>query len=79
MTQKEYKKCTELMYDAILHAKRSIQYYAEARDNKSLTDTSRHVKELQGQDALGYAVGINQALAVIGFKHENMKELSKLL
>lgn len=65
-------------YDAILHAKRSIAYYAEAND-KTLTDTARHIKELQGQDALGYAVGINQALAVIGFEHDNMKELSKLL
>ena len=27
----------------------------------------------------GYAEGIHQALAVLGFKHEKMKELSELL
>ncbi len=79
MTQKEYKKCTGLMIDAIVHAKQSEEYYAEVRDDKSLTDTARQIKELQGQSALGYAEGINQALAVIGFKHERMKELNKLL
>ena len=79
MTQREYGRCTGLMVDAIVHAKRSIEYYAEARDDKTLTDTERQIKELQGQNALGYAEGINQALAVIGFKHEKMKELGNLI
>lgn len=79
MTQKEYKKCTELMNDAIIHAKRSIEYYTEAEQEKTFTEVQKHVKELQGQNALGYAEGINQALAVIGFKHEKMEVLSKLI
>lgn len=28
---------------------------------------------------IGYAEGINQTLATLGFKHDRMKELSKLL
>lgn len=27
----------------------------------------------------GYAEGINQALATVGFKHDRMKELEKLI
>jgi len=79
MTQKEYKRCTGLMIDAISHANRSNECYEEIRVNKALTDIQIQVKELQGQNALGYAEGINQVLVVLGFKHEKMKELQKLL
>ena len=34
---------------------------------------------LQAQNHLGYAEGINQSLAVLGFKHDRMKVLSELL
>lgn len=34
---------------------------------------------LQSIDYMAYAVGINQVLVSIGFKHERMKELSELL
>ncbi|HHV09959.1 MAG TPA: hypothetical protein GXX75_06755 [Clostridiales bacterium] len=78
MTKREYERCTDLMNDALIHAKRSERYYSELREKK-LSETDKYIKELNGQNDLGYAQGINQALAIIGFKHERMKELSKLI
>jgi len=79
MTQKEYKKCIELMIDAITHAKWSNKCYESVREDKSLSEIDIQIKELQGQNDLGYAQGINQVLVSVGFKHEKMKELQKLI
>lgn len=78
MTQNEYKKCTGLMIQAIASANRSNEAF-NASSNMNLSDVNRNVQELIGQNSLGYAEGINQALVAIGFKHERMSELSKLI
>ena len=63
MTKTEYGKCVKLMEDAIRKAKQSDEEYKEA---------GRH-------QHYGEAVGIEHALATLGFKHDRMKEVSELL
>ena len=45
----------------------------------SMKPFMRKIKELKGQDHLGYAEGINQVLATIGFKHPDMETLWRLI
>lgn len=78
MTKKEYEICINLMNEAFKNVEKSEEYFAELRDEQ-LSETDKKVKELMGQNALGYAQGINQALAKIGFKHEKMIELQRLI
>ncbi len=78
MTQKEYKRCTGLMIDAISSANRSKEAF-NASSNMNLSDVNRNVQELIGQNSLGYAEGISQVLVVLGFKHDRMEELQNLL
>lgn len=77
MTKLEYTKCEKLMNEA-------IQYAIDARDNlavaaKHPNATEREILENTAHNHRGYAEGINQALTVIGFKHELMAELGKLI
>lgn len=77
MTKQEYKACEKLMYEAIGTAKLA---QAEFQSLYTITDEVRKsVTELQAQNHLGYAHGVNQVLAVLRFKHDNMKELSELI
>ena len=77
MTKLEYTKCEKLMNEA-------IQYAIDARDKlavaaKHPNATEREILENTAHNNRGYAEGINQALTVIGFKHELMAELGKLI
>lgn len=77
MTKVEYERCEKLMEEAIRKAKDAQKDFIDAW--KEDDQLQRKILRERGQNHLGYAEGINQALAVIGFKHERMKKLSELL
>ena len=79
MTKTEYGKCEKLMEEAILKAKQADEEY-KAYNQLIKNDMIKANIELRKADQhMGYAEGVNQVLAVIGFKHDRMKELSELL
>ena len=77
MTKTEYDKCVKLMEEAIRNGEKAREEFVKANeaDEKGTFELLR----LQAQNHLGYAEGINQALAILNFKHNRMKELSELL
>lgn len=80
MTKLEYKKCEKLMDEAIRNAEaanENWEKYLVAEKNKVALDMEINMRDCDYHR--GYAEGINQALAVIGFKHERMAELYKLI
>lgn len=80
MTKVEYGKCEKLMEEAIRKANRSnADYKAYERLHKEGKQIDAECKLHLSDQEIGYAEGINQALAVLGFKHDRMKELSELL
>ena len=80
MTKLEYGKCEKLMEEAIRKANNSNEdYKAFERLRKEGKEVDAKCKLRLADQEIGYAEGINQALATLGFKHDRMKELSKLL
>ena len=80
MNKIEYKKCEKLMDDAVRKANDfHDDYRAYERLNKEGKETDAKCKLRLADQEIGYAEGINQALAILGFKHDRMKELSDLL
>ena len=82
MTKIEYGKCERLMEEAIGKAKQADEEYKTAEKYTLLTnynETEREIEQRKADQHYGEAVGIEQALATLGFKHDRMKELSKLL
>ena len=80
MNKIEYGKCEKLMKEAIRKIKKAEEEYKESE--KYLEEANElEWEEFQrkADQHYGEAVGIEQALAVFGFKHDGMKELSKLL
>lgn len=77
MTKVEYTRCEKLMEEAIIKAKDAQEDFADAW--KEDDQIQRKILCERGQNYLGYAEGINKTLVCIGFKHERMKELGKLL
>lgn len=77
MTKVEYAKCEKLMEEAIQKAKQANEEFNKARLEKDIYNLQILMESAQNH--LGYAEGINQTLACIGFKHERMKELGNLL
>lgn len=77
MTKTEYGKCVKLMEDAIRNGEKAREEFVKA--NESNGKGTFELLRLQAQNHLGYAEGINQALAILNFKHNRMKELSELL
>lgn len=77
MTKVEYTKCEKLMKEAIAKVSFAKDDFAEYW--KTDDEDKRKVLCERGQNYLGYAQGINQALVTLGFKHERMKELGNLL
>ena len=79
MTKIEYGKCEKLMEEAIQKVKQADKEYAIynqlVEENKLKANTERR----KADQHIGYAEGINQALEVIGFKHDRMKVLGSLL
>lgn len=80
MTKAEYGKCEKLMEKAVKNAKRAKflweEYEKYSKDNNSV---EAEVNMRNSDQHYGYAEGIRDALAVLGFKNEQMKELSELL
>ena len=80
MTKLEYEKCEKLMYNAILKAGSAHKgYKAYKWLHKEGREVDAEWKRRVADQEFGYADGINQVLATLGFKHDRMKELSKLL
>lgn len=77
MTKLEYTKCEKLMDEAIRNAENANEEFYKA--GKCYDIIEKSVLLAQAHNHRGYAEGINQALAVIGFKHELMEELGKLI
>lgn len=73
MTKFEYAKCEKLMNEAIRNAETANEEFSKV--GKCYDTTERHILETKAWNYRGYAEGINQVLAVIGFKHERMAEL----
>lgn len=82
MTKTEYGKCVKLMEEAIRKAKQADEEYKEAENYTLLpnyNDIQHEIEQRKADQHYGEATGINQALATLGFKHDRMKELAKLL
>lgn len=77
MTKLEAMKCEKLMDEAIKNAENANEEFYKA--GKCYDTTERHILETKAWNHRGYAEGINQTLAVIGFKHDRMSELGKLI
>lgn len=77
MTKIEYRKCEKLMEEAIRNGEKAREEFIKA--NEANEKGTFELLRLQAQNHLGYAEGINQALAILDFKHDRMKELSTLL
>lgn len=80
MTKIEYGKCEKLMKDAIRKAKQAETEYKESEKHlKDANELEWETYQRKADQHCGEAVGINQALITLGFKHDRMKELSELL
>ena len=77
MTKTEYKKCENVMDEAIRHGEDAKEEFKKAESCKDLVEKS--ILLAQAHNNLGYTQGINQVLVSIGFKHDRMKELQSLL
>lgn len=80
MTKAEMKNCENLMYEAIRKAndsKEDYETYKRLLEEGKTVDAECKLRVADSES--GYAEGIRQALACIGFKHEKMKELDELL
>lgn len=80
MTKIEYGKCEKLMEEAI---RKTLDFNVDYKEYERLHEEGKEVdakcKLRLADQEIGYAEGINQALAMLGFKHDRMKELSDLL
>ena len=79
MTKIEYGKCEKLMEEAILKAKQADEEYKAYNQLIKNDMIKANIGQRKADQHMGYAEGVNQVLAVIGFKHDRMKELSELL
>lgn len=77
MTKVEYARCEKLMEEAIKKAKAANEDFSNYNTEKD--EVNGRILLERGQNHLGYAEGIHQALAVLGFKHTRMQKLSDLL
>ena len=79
MTKLEYMKCEKLMNEAIRNAENANESWKKYERYKKDNMVEVEIGMREFDYHMGYAEGINQALAVIGFKHERMAELCKLI
>lgn len=81
MTKTEYRKCEKLMESGISKAKQAFEEYdkSEYYGINCFDGEKREIEQRKADQHYGEAVGINQALSTLGFKHDRMKELSELL
>lgn len=79
MTKAEYGKCEKLMEYAIQKAKQADEEYKAYNQLIKNDMIKAEIEQRKADRHIGYAEGINQVLAVIGFKHDRMKILGSLL
>jgi len=77
MTKTENQKCEKLMIEAICSVEESDMLLAEMRVQEDTIDYEITLR--RAEQKYGYALGINQALVSLGFKHKKMEKLQKLL
>lgn len=80
MTKKEALKCSGAVIEAIKEYKESEKLYkkGETLEKEGCTLESE-ISIRRADQKYGYALGINQALNIIGFKHPALKELGKMI
>lgn len=80
MTKIEYEKCEKLMEEAIIKAKQAEDEQKEANKHyANMDDVRQGIAQRKADQHYGEAVGINQVLVTLGFKHDRMKQLSEIL
>lgn len=79
MTKTEYGKCEKLMEEAISKAKHADEEYKAYNRLLNEDIIKAETEQRKADQHYGEAVGIEQALATLGFKHDRMKELVNLL
>lgn len=80
MTKFETKKCETLTEEAIKKVLQAEEEYREAKRHLQDDNTLEWETEQRKADQhYGEAYGINQVLETLGFKHDKMKQLLKLL
>jgi len=80
MTKIEYAKCEKLMIGAICLGKRVQDEFRKTDEYlKSQNLLKWEIEQRKADQHYGEVIGMNQVLVTLGFKHEEMKELSSLL
>ena len=80
MTKQEYSKLEKLMEEGVQKAEASVIDFNTYEEFMKKNDTvGAEVAQRKGDQNLGYAEGVYQVLVTIGFKHERMEELLKLI
>ena len=79
MTKIEYKKCEKLMEEEIRKAKQAEEEYKTYNQLLNKDIVKAETEQRKADQHYGEAIGINQALVTLDFKHERIKELSELL
>lgn len=80
MTRKEWARCESLLEAAIRLAKQANSDFLEAEAARNGGNAVEfEIANSLANRHLGEAEGTHQALAVLGFLHERMKELETLL
>jgi hypothetical protein len=79
MTKIEYRKCEKLMEKGIRKARQSAEEYKTYNQLLNEDTIKAETEQRKADQHYGEAVGIEHALATLGFKHDRMKELLNLL
>ncbi|WP_044296262.1 hypothetical protein [Robinsoniella peoriensis] len=80
MTNEEKKKCEKLMEYGIRIGKESQEEYALYEEYvKQNEEVKAALEQRKADQHYGEIVGIGQVLASLGFQHEKMKQLYKLI
>lgn len=79
MTKTEYGKCEKLMYDAIRKAKQFDEEYKAYNQLLIKDKIKAEIERRKADQHYGEVIGIEHVLATLGFKHDKMIELSRLL
>lgn len=78
MTKQEKDKCEKLLNEAAMNLDRSDvewKYYENKKRDGYYVDAEIRLRSFENHH--GYAEGIYQALAVLGYKSEKMAEIGK--
>jgi len=80
MTKQENTKCIKVLEEAIKAVKQAkCEYIESERFYKEGDKIQAEIEQRKADNHTGYAEGIEQVLVTLGFKHDRMKELQRLL